>query len=88
MVNEELRSLKIAVDIFFSQSDHTIKIDIRPFHPHITIATRDLHKKDFHEAWHLFETKKFKVEWEAKGLSVLRYNRTIWEVIHTSTFKS
>lgn len=92
VVNEELRSLKSAVDNFFSQTDHKIKTDTRPFHPHIIpIAigtTRDLNKKDFHEAWPLFETKKFKGEWEAKGLSVLRHNRENWEVIHTSTFKT
>ena len=88
VVSKELRSLKAAVDDHFLQTGHTIKIDTRPFHPHITIATRDLHKKDFQEAWSVFETKRFKTEWEAKGLSVLRHNRTCWEVIHTSKFKS
>ena len=62
VVNEKLRSLKVAIDKFFSQADYKIKIESRPFHPHITIATRDLHKKDFHEAWMLFETKKFQAE--------------------------
>lgn len=88
VVNEELRSLKSAVDTFFSKTGYKIKIDNRPFHPHITIATRDLHKKDFQEAWPLFETKKFKAEWKANGLSVLRHNRANWDVIHTSNFKS
>jgi 2'-5' RNA ligase len=87
VVNEELRSLKAAVDAFFTSSAFKIKTDSRPFHPHVTIATRDLHKKDFQEAWPLFETKKFKAEWEAKGLSVLRHNRVSWEVIHTSVFQ-
>ncbi len=87
VVNEELRSLKAAIDKFFSQVDYKIKIETRPFHPHITIATRDLRKKDFHEAWALFETKKLKAEWEANGLSLLRHNQKDWNVIHTSTFK-
>src|SRR5207302_877859 len=42
VVNEELRALKATVDNFFLQTDYKIKIDTRPFHPHITIATRDL----------------------------------------------
>jgi 2'-5' RNA ligase len=88
MVNEELKSLEAAVDNFFSQADYKIKTETRPFHPHITIATRDLHKKDFHEAWPFFETQKFKAEWEANGLSVLRHDSKCWEIIHTSQFNN
>ena len=86
-VDETLRSLKETVDTFFATAEYKVKIDDRPFHPHITIATRDLHKKAFQDAWPIFENKKFKTEWEANGLSVLRHNRTNWEVIHTSMFK-
>jgi 2'-5' RNA ligase len=86
VVDEELRSVKNIIDSFFS-AGYKIKIDSRPFHPHITIATRELHKKDFHEAWPLFETKKLKAEWKAKGLSILRHSRTNWDVIYTSEFK-
>lgn len=88
VVNEPLRSLKDRVDAFFVKTDHKVNIDTRPFHPHITIATRDLHKKDFREAWPLFEKKIFQAEWKANGLSVLRHNRTNWKVIHTSAFKT
>ena len=49
--NEQLSSLKADIDKFFSEADYKIKTESRPFHPHITIATRDLHKKHFHEAW-------------------------------------
>jgi len=85
--NEKLKFLKAAIDKFFSGADYKIKTETRPFHPHITIATRDLHKKDFYEAWTLFETKKFMSEWEAHALSVLRHNSQNWEVIYTSAFK-
>ena len=85
-VDEELKTLKATIDKFFSKADYKIKIDTRLFHPHITIATRDLHKKDFHEAWLLFETKKFKAEWEADALSLLRHNSAYWDVIHYSPF--
>jgi len=84
--NEKLKSLKATIDNFFSKADYKIKTETRPFHPHITIATRDLHKKDFHEAWTFFETKKFKAEWEANALSLLRHNSMNWEVIYTSAF--
>ena len=46
--NDMLDVLNRTVDDFFNSNDHyKIKTDDRPFHPHITIATRDLHKKDF-----------------------------------------
>ena len=64
------------VDDFFRQNPwYKIKIDERPFHPHITIATRDLFKRSFHEAWPIFEKETFEAEWEANALSVLRHNK-------------
>jgi 2'-5' RNA ligase len=85
--NEQLKQVKQAADSFFKQrSLYKMKIENRNFHPHITIATRDLHKKTFYEAWQLFETKEFTEEWMATGMSVLRHNKSNWNVIHTSGF--
>lgn len=85
--NKELEGLKIKTDYFFMQNDlYKIKIDTRPFHPHITIATRDLFKKSFQEAWKIFEKESFEEKWEAKGISLLRHNKKNWDVIHTSQF--
>lgn len=85
--NKELNRVKNITDHFFKNQDYSsIKTDNRPFHPHITIATRDLHKKDFHEAWPQFENKSFEEAWTATGLSVLRHNKKNWDVVHTSQF--
>lgn len=89
MPNERLNEVKTLSDNFFKQQpDYKIKIDNRPFHPHITIATRDLHKKNFYEAWAIFENKVFKEEWIATGISVLKHNKKNWDVVHTSQFKN
>ena len=86
--NKELNRVKNLTDHFFkAKEEPKIKIDNRSFHPHITIATRDLHKKAFHEAWPLFDSKRFEEEWIATGISVLRHNKKNWDVIHTSQFK-
>jgi 2'-5' RNA ligase len=66
---------------------YPFKKDDRPFHPHITIATRDLHKKAFNEAWEHFKDKKYEVEWTAEGISLLRHNKKNWDVIATSQFQ-
>jgi 2'-5' RNA ligase len=85
--NEQLSSLKKTGDDFFkSNTFYKLKVDTRPFHPHITIATRDLHKKDFYEAWPFFQKETFKEEWITNGVSLLRHNKRNWDVIHTSQF--
>ena len=87
--NETLHQTKNMVDDFFRQNPwYKIKIDERPFHPHITIATRDLFKRSFHEAWPIFEKETFEAEWEANALSVLRHNKKNWDVVHTSQFQN
>jgi 2'-5' RNA ligase len=85
--NEMLNEVKKATDDFFiNNTQYAIKAGERPFHPHITIATRDLFKKDFHEIWPWFAEKKFGETWRAEGISVLRHNKKNWDVIHTSQF--
>jgi len=89
MANEQLNHLKQVADNFFkNNSVYNIKIDTRPFHPHITIATRDLYKKSFYEIWPWFAETKFQVEWTAEGISLLRHNKKNWDVIYTSQFKT
>jgi 2'-5' RNA ligase len=85
--NENLNEVKAATDAHFkTNSFYNIKIDTRPFHPHITIATRDLYKKSFHEIWPWFAEKEFLEEWTIDGSSILRHNKKNWDVIHTSQF--
>jgi len=87
--SDQLSQVKIAIDEFFrNNSFYNIKIESRPFHPHITIATRDLYKKDFQEIWPWFAEKKFEEKWTAEGLSVLKHNKKNWDVIYTSQFKT
>jgi 2'-5' RNA ligase len=88
-VDEKLNQFKNTVDHFFLQhKDYGAKVDTRPFHPHITIATRDLYKKAFAEAWAYFETKEFVTAFTATGLSTLRHNGRNWDVLHQSAFKN
>jgi 2'-5' RNA ligase len=84
--NDQLAEIKKRSDFFFKSNSYHIKIETRPFHPHITIATRDLFKKSFHEIWPWFAEKKFEEEWIADGLSLLRHNKKNWDVIYTSQF--
>jgi 2'-5' RNA ligase len=55
--------------------------DMRGFHPHVTIAFRDLKKNKFHEVWNQFKDKKFNAEFPYTGFSLLRLEKK-WEAIH------
>jgi 2'-5' RNA ligase len=59
----------------FNQSE-----DERGFHPHITVAFRDLKKPKFYELWQEFKDKEFKGAFEYKGFSLLRLEKK-WEEI-------
>ena len=88
VLNDPLIGLKDELfDCLFKQNKYPLKKDDRPFHPHVTIAARDLHKKSFYEAWEHFKEKKYKAEWMAGSLSLLRHNKKNWDVIATSQFK-
>ena len=85
--NEVLKNVKKAADSVFGDGQrYKIRIDRRPFHPHITIATRDMHKKIFFEAWPHFEEMIFRETWTAEGISLLRHNQKNWDVVYTSQF--
>jgi 2'-5' RNA ligase len=85
--NEKLESLYAAfTEFILQQNKFPLKKDERNFHPHITLATRDLHKKAFYEAWEIFAVKKYEAEWLVTGISLLRHNKKNWEVVFTSPF--
>jgi len=86
--NEKLSDLNNSLLHFLSTADKFPLIkDVMAFHPHIAIATRDLHKKLFFEAWKYFKEKKYNAEWNAESISLLRHNKRNWDVINTSQFK-
>lgn len=86
--SEALAELKKKSGSFFRQRDYKMKIENRPFHPHITIATRDLHKKDFAAAWPQFENEKLEERFAATGLSLLKHNGRTWDVIFIAPFSN
>ncbi len=58
-----------------------IKEDKRPFHPHITIANRDMKPGDFEKAWSHFSQKEFKETFRATTISLLKLKSGKWNVI-------
>lgn len=81
-LHDQLHEYIIVQDLF------PIKKEEHPFHPHVTIATRDLHKKAFYEAWETFKKKNYEALAMIKGISLLKHNQKNWDVVFTSQFKT
>ncbi len=58
-----------------------IKNEERPFHPHVTIANRDLHPADFLTAWEYFSQQQFRESFTAHTISLLKLETGKWSVI-------
>ncbi|MCZ6595850.1 MAG: 2'-5' RNA ligase family protein [Bacteroidetes bacterium] len=56
------------------------------FHPHMTIATRDLSKLEFNKAWPEYEKRKFSSSFWASGISLLKHNGKHWEIHREFSF--
>jgi 2'-5' RNA ligase len=61
--------------------------DMRGFHPHVTIAFRDLRKPLFYKLKEEFSTRKFSASFAVKGFSLLRLEKK-WEAISYFPFSA
>lgn len=65
----------------FNQSD-----DMRGFHPHITIAFRDLKKAVFYKAWEEYKSKLFSETFACHSFSLLKHQKEEWMVLENFEF--
>ncbi|MCB0531497.1 MAG: 2'-5' RNA ligase family protein [Lewinellaceae bacterium] len=56
------------------------------FHPHMTIAHRDLQERYFREAWAYFSKLEFRRSFQAKALTLLRHTGGKWGIETTFPF--
>lgn len=50
----------------------------QPFHPHLTLAFRDLKKSIYPEAWQEFSQKKYSAEFLVEKFILLKHNGRVW----------
>ncbi len=56
-------------------------IPTRPFHPHVTVAYRDLSKEQFPRAKRHFEKLSYQADFKPKTFQLLRHQNRNWKVI-------
>ena len=83
-VNEtrELNELKTELEGFLlSKEKYPIKKESRTFHPHVTIANRDLLKKDFSEAFNHFQRIEYKRAFAVDEIAIMKHLDGEWKAI-------
>jgi 2'-5' RNA ligase len=58
-----------------------------PYHPHITLAFRDLKKPEFFKAWKEFEQRTYSATFEVNGFTLLRHDGKQWRIFKEFYFK-
>jgi 2'-5' RNA ligase len=82
-----LLQLKKELEVFLLQTNRfPIKIEERPFHPHVTIASRDLKKEDFMAACQYFHGRLYEAVFEAGTISLLGHNGNRWTIVADCPF--
>lgn len=60
----------------------------RTYHPHITLAFKDLTKENFNKAWIEFKDLSHSKSFNIRQLSLLRHNGKFWEIDAIFSFKN
>lgn len=63
-----------------------LNLPSRPFHPHITLAFKDLDESHFNPAWESLKTKPLEDRFQADKLSILKLKNGIWEIGNEYSF--
>lgn len=86
-VSEQLQNLHSSVEDYMVLS-FPIKKSDRPFHPHVTIANRDLEKRDFRQAFEYFKSLEFHDKFKVDQIHILKSYPSGWQVVHEAAFTS
>lgn len=82
--SQELQALQEAFGIHMRlHAGKAMTPDDRPFHPHVTIATRDLSPAAFREAWDHFSRIDFRADADLNAISMMLHNPGAWNIHRT-----
>jgi 2'-5' RNA ligase len=78
--NQELKEFQHELKKYCTEQLHLPKTsgEDRKFHPHLTLAFRDLKKQEFNFAWEEFKVKKFSASFKIEGFDLLKHDGTTW----------
>ncbi len=84
---EPVRSLHSRLrDVLFSELGFSQEETMADIKPHITVATRDLTKAEFSDAWPEFSEGKFAGKFEVNNIFLLKHNGRSWDILEEFPF--
>jgi 2'-5' RNA ligase len=86
--NNQLKNLQRDLRKFCKEELNLYNSNYRdhPYHPHITIAFRDLKKKEFAKAWEEFKGREFNWEFLVDRMILLKHDGKIWNIFTEMPF--
>lgn len=83
--NEPLSSLQRELHRFVKRELAIFNANYKdhPFHPHITLAFRDLRKQHFSKAWEEFKDRKFDARFTVNAIVLLKHNGKEWSPLNS-----
>lgn len=79
--SEALHTLQRDLHRFFKMELNVFNAQYRdlPFHPHLTLAFRDLKKDQFARAWQEFEQRTFSGDFPISKITLLKHDGKLWQ---------
>lgn len=87
---EQLENLQRGIQRFCKKELNLFNANYKeqPFHPHLTLAFRDLKKPNYKKAWDEFESREYKAEFIADRIALLKHNGKVWQVFQEFNLES
>ena len=85
--NDDLTRLQGELENYLATALGLEKRSQRNFHPHMTVAFRDLRREKFDNAWAYFSSLAYQRFFEADRLSLLQHNGKFWEIREKNLFR-
>lgn len=81
-ITPELERLQKNLERYFKRRLNLFNAKYKdlPFHPHVTLAFRDLKKPNYQRALEEFVGKEYKANFLADKIALLKHSGSVWEV--------
>ncbi len=81
-ISAELRTLQKDLERHFKRELNLFNAKYKDlaFHPHLTLAFRDLKKPNYQKAWEEFVGKNYEATFLADKVALLKHSGSVWEV--------
>ena len=81
-ITSELERLQKNLTRYFKRQLNLFNANYKelPFHPHLTLAFRDLKKPNYQKAWEEFVSKNYQATFLASKIALLKHSGSVWEI--------